>query len=214
MLALQAYSTRHTSIHFSATRSFHGGITIVLQNTRLGLYLVRRLVLISGSGRSLLSGSMLPRVRDCRPPVAASTHNVPVFFNKSTKAMPYISAQYRTTSLLDSLRSCIAQVPIPDTFGRTINLAPWPKNIGEKGVVRFVENGRIESTMMKRIVCKPDIVVLATGYTQTFKFLDETYPRPADANMRSIFDNKDATVGFIGFVRPSFGKCSPEKLHD
>ncbi|KAK0103069.1 hypothetical protein ONS95_000754 [Cadophora gregata] len=135
-------------------------------------------------------------------------HASKIFFNKSSKAMPYISAQYRTNCLIDKVRSCIAQVPIVDTNGRTINLAPWPQAISEKGVVRFVENGRPESETMKKIFCKPDVLILATGYTQTFSFLDDSYPKPKDATMRSIWKLNDPSIAFIGFVRPSFGTFS------
>ena len=58
---------------------------------------------------------------------------------------------------------------------------------------------------MKKIVCKPDVLILATGYTQSFPFMDATYPTPQDANMRAIWKENDETVGFMGFVRPSFG---------
>lgn len=119
--------------------------------------------------------------------------------------MPYISAQYRTSSLIDRVRSCIAQVPIVDTKGRTINLAPWPRDISEKGVVSFTESRRPEAEVMKKTICKPDVLILATGYTQTFGFLDETYPKPKDATMRTIWKLTDPSIAFIGFVRPSFG---------
>ena len=129
-----------------------------------------------------------------------------VFFNKSTKAMPYISEQYRTNNAFNRLRSRIIQVPLVETHGRKIDLAPWPKAINAKGVVSFTDNGRPEAEVMKLRDCKPDIVILATGYTQEFSFLDNTYPTPQDATVRSIWSPHDTSVGFIGFVRPSFGK--------
>jgi dimethylaniline monooxygenase (N-oxide forming) len=133
-------------------------------------------------------------------------HASKIFFNKSTKAMPYISSQYRTNSLGNKIRSCIAQVRIPDTHGRKIDLAPWPRHVDEKGVVRFTENGRPEADVMRSKVCRPDLVILATGYIQSFPFLDSSYPTPQDANIRRIWSEGDESVGFIGFVRPSFGK--------
>ncbi|KAL5313651.1 hypothetical protein ACEPPN_018072 [Leptodophora sp. 'Broadleaf-Isolate-01'] len=136
-------------------------------------------------------------------------HASKIFFNKSSKAMPYISAQYRTTGWIDRVRSYIAQVPIVNTHGRMINLAPWPQDISEKGVVRFVDNGRPEAEVMKKTICKPDVLILATGYTQAFKFLDDSYPKPKDATMRSVWKASDSSVAFIGFVRPSFGAIPP-----
>ena len=128
------------------------------------------------------------------------------FFSKSAKAMPYISAQYRTNSPSNKIKSCVAQVPIIDTNGRKIDLAPWPKEINEKGIVRFVENGRAEADVMKRTTCKPNVLILAIGYTKTFSFLDAPYPRPQDANIRSVWGENDDNIVFMGFVRPSFGK--------
>jgi dimethylaniline monooxygenase (N-oxide forming) len=140
------------------------------------------------------------------PSGGRDSNSLKVFFNKSTKAMPYISKQYRTNSFVNILRSYIAQVPLANTHGRMIDLAPWPKEIDEKGIVRFVENGQAEAEVMRKKVCRPDVLVLATGYTQSFPFLDSTYPTPNQANMRTVWKEGDSTVGFMGFLRPSFGK--------
>jgi dimethylaniline monooxygenase (N-oxide forming) len=120
--------------------------------------------------------------------------------------MPYISAPYRTRSLLNDIRSSILQVPIADVGERQIDLAPWPESIDEKGVVKFRDNGRPEAKKMCGKVCKPDVLIFATGYKQEFPFLDESYVTPSEANIRNIWKIGDQTVGFIGFVRPSFGE--------
>lgn len=120
--------------------------------------------------------------------------------------MPYLSARYRTNSLLNKMRAGIAQVRIPETGGRKIELAPWPSHFDEKGVVRFTENGRLEAEVMRNKVVRPDIVILATGYTQSFPFLDFNYPTPQNANIRMIWREGDESIGFIGFVRPGFGE--------
>ncbi|RKF83550.1 Dimethylaniline monooxygenase 2 [Golovinomyces cichoracearum] len=136
-------------------------------------------------------------------------HASKIFFNKSTKAVPYISAQYRRSSIINSLRSYVTHVPIIDTKGKKIDLAPWPKKIKKNGVVEFIENGRSEADFMRKKICKPDIVILATGYKQCFSFLDDDYPRASEANIRSIWKEGYKTVSFIGFVRPSFGAIPP-----
>jgi hypothetical protein len=59
---------------------------------------------------------------------------------------------------------------------------------------------------MKMVVCKPDVVILATVYTQEFTFLDNTYPTTREATIHSVWKQNDETVGFIGFVRPSYSK--------
>jgi len=65
---------------------------------------------------------------------------------------------------------------------------------------------------MEKVVCKPDMVILATGYAQDFPFLDSSYPRFGEANIRNIWKESDPSVAFIGFIRPSFGR-SPLYLH-
>jgi len=164
-------------------------------------------------------------------------HASSIFFNKSNKAMPYISAPYRQegeSSLVDRIRSSLIQVPIADTHGRHIDLAPWPERIDENGVVRFRDNGGKEYTRLKDESIKPDIVIFATGYTQTFPFFDKSnlsdgrsdslkgdkrgndhnqhghdYKTPGQLNVRDIWHTSDPSVGYIGFVRPSFGAIPP-----
>ncbi|KUJ17447.1 FAD/NAD(P)-binding domain-containing protein [Mollisia scopiformis] len=136
-------------------------------------------------------------------------HASKIFFNKSTKAMPYITSQYRRSSIGNTLRSYIAQVPLVPTHGRQIDLAPWPQSIDEKGIVHFTENSRSEAEVMRKKICKPDVLVLATGYTQSFPFLNSMYPMPKDADMRAIWKKGEESVAFIGFVRPSFGAIPP-----
>lgn len=129
--------------------------------------------------------------------------------------MPYISAPYRSKSLLHRIRSSILQVQLPDTEGRVIDLAPWPAHIDSKGVIHFIDNGRPEAHAMRGVKRKVDVLVFATGYDQTFPFLDKAYPRPEDADIRRIWKTGDETVGYIGFIRPSFGitPCSGCEVH-
>ncbi|KAK3331488.1 hypothetical protein B0H66DRAFT_507303 [Apodospora peruviana] len=152
-------------------------------------------------------------------------HASKIFFNKSNKAMPYISAPYRDhaeSCLTQRIRSSLIQVPIADTNGRRIDLAPWPERIDSKGVVHFRDNGRKEYGRLRNETIKPDIVIFATGYRQTFPFFnmnakDETdtdgneydYPTPGEVDVRDIWHSSDPTVGYIGFVRPSFGAIPP-----
>jgi dimethylaniline monooxygenase (N-oxide forming) len=135
-------------------------------------------------------------------------HASKIFFNKSTKAMPFISEQYRKSSRVNTLRSYIAQVPLTPTYGKKIDLAPWPESVDQMGIVNFTENGRKEADTMRKVICKPNLLILATGYKQTFPFLNSSYPTPVDADMRSIWRTGDESVAFIGFVRPSFGMRS------
>lgn len=134
-------------------------------------------------------------------------HDASAVAMKSNKAQAYISAPYRpkVKSTIEKLRARMVSLPQPDTKGRQIDVAPWPDYIDVDGFVHFLDNGRPEYQVMKHVACKPDIVVYATGYTQVFSFLDETYPTIFDADIRRGWKASVEDVGFIGFVRPSFG---------
>lgn len=133
-----------------------------------------------------------------------------VFFTKSARALPYINAPYRRPRTgFDALRAKIINIPDPVTNGKKIDLAPWPEYISKEGIVKFTETGRPECERMRNIVCKPDIVILATGYKLVAPFLDKSYPTCLEADRRGIWKTGDETVGFIGFMRPSLGAIPP-----
>ncbi|KAK2591185.1 hypothetical protein QQS21_011119 [Conoideocrella luteorostrata] len=148
-------------------------------------------------------------------------HPSKIFFNKSMKVCPYISQPYRPQLpgprlYLYALRSALVQTPIPDTHGRRVDLAPWPKRIDKKGTVEFVNNARPEYERLQGQGIRPDMIVLCTGYKQSFPFLNKSgdksalpYPTPNCADVRSIWKRDDPSVGFIGFVRPSLGAIPP-----
>ena len=123
--------------------------------------------------------------------------------------MPYITAPYRPTAPGYQKRAAIINVPLPPTNGKVIDLAPWPTDIDSSGVVHFTPTSRPEYKRIREKNVEPDVVIYATGYTQTFPFLDATYPTPKQADMRRIFSSSDPTIGYIGFVRPGFGAIPP-----
>lgn len=137
------------------------------------------------------------------------------------KVCPYISEPYRPkvpgpSLWLYSLRSFFVQTPIPDTEGRRVDLAPFPKCFDKKGVVQFIDNGRPEYERMQRQRIKPDMIVLCTGYRQSFPFFNKSgsdgaipYPTPDCTDVRHVWKRDDPTVGFIGFLRPSLGAIPP-----
>jgi len=132
-----------------------------------------------------------------------------IFLCKSGKALPYISAPYRKYSLLSRIRAFFINIPIPDTHGRTIDLAPWPASISKEGVVSFVPSDRPEAIVISKRIIKPDVLVFCTGYLQSFPFLDSSYTSPIECDVREVFKSDDPTVGFIGFKRPFFGAIPP-----
>lgn len=136
-------------------------------------------------------------------------HLSSVILMKSGKVIPYISEGYRNRSILDSIRALIINIPLPSTGGRTIDLAPWPESIDKTGTVKFVPSSRPEARRAASKPSKPDVIVFATGYTQSFPFLDSTYPLPLHCHHRGIWCPNDISVSFIGFVRPSLGAIPP-----
>lgn len=136
-------------------------------------------------------------------------HLSSVILMKSGKVIPYISEGYRNRSILDSIRALIINIPLPSTGGRTIDLAPWPESIDKSGTVKFVPSSRPEARRAASKPSKPDVIVFATGYTQSFPFLDSTYPLPLHCHHRGIWCPNDISVSFIGFVRPSLGAIPP-----
>jgi dimethylaniline monooxygenase (N-oxide forming) len=125
--------------------------------------------------------------------------------------MPYISAPYRKGSLFNTLRSYVSQVPIVPTGNKVIDLAPFPQSFSPTCNVTFLDNKRPEAEVMriKAKTLRPDLVILATGYTQSFPFLSSTYPLPFSADIRGIWKAGVEDVAFIGFLRPSFGAIPP-----
>ncbi|KAI3336822.1 FAD/NAD(P)-binding domain-containing protein [Xylariaceae sp. AK1471] len=136
-----------------------------------------------------------------------------IFFNKSGHRLaPYIGAHWRPKrpGLLQRISSLIVSTPkFIDTNGREIEVASWPECIDQEGVVHFRDNGRPEYYHMKDQVVKPDMIVLCTGYEQTFPFLKDTELRACHADVRGIWMREDPTVGFIGFLRPNLGAIPP-----
>ncbi|KAG8360137.1 hypothetical protein FVEN_g2088 [Fusarium venenatum] len=55
-----------------------------------------------------------------------------------------------------------------------VDLAPLPKKINKDGIVEFYDNGKPEYGRLKCQAIRPDMIVLCTGYKQTFTFLRES----------------------------------------
>ncbi|TVY27406.1 Dimethylaniline monooxygenase [N-oxide-forming], partial [Lachnellula hyalina] len=88
----------------------------------------------------------------------------------------------------------VAENPLLDHASsnrRHIDLAPWPSHISDHGLLHFQDNGRPEYQRMRDEKVKPDVVILATGYNQTFPFFETegfhgSYPSASDADVREI----------------------------
>jgi dimethylaniline monooxygenase (N-oxide forming) len=126
-----------------------------------------------------------------------------LFMVKSDRAIPYMSEGHRSKSWWNKKRTQFLNVPIKETYGRKIDVLSFPKVIGQDGFITVHDDhGNI-----KRI--KPDIIVMATGYRTEFPFLDAEYPTLAETNIRCIYNERDVTLGYIGFVRPNLGAIPP-----
>ncbi|KAM7190982.1 dimethylaniline monooxygenase [Naviculisporaceae sp. PSN 640] len=177
-------------------------------------------------------------------PDPEKNHVSRIFFNKSGNAGPYISNPYRRSAKyannrVDKIRRALVQVPIVNTNGKYIDLAPWPESVSPTGVVTFSQTNRLEYERIRNDSVKPDIVIYCTGYRQEFAFFEQhnkfcqqneklghsnhvngdngdiktpsprCYPLANEADVRDVWKHTDHTVGFIGFVRPSLGAIPP-----
>ncbi|KAK0638502.1 dimethylaniline monooxygenase [Cercophora newfieldiana] len=132
-----------------------------------------------------------------------------LFMVKSDRAIQYISPPYRK-GWANAIRSFFINIPLRDTQGKEIELAPWPTCVRRVDIVEFADNGSPESKRLKtRPPVIPDTVIFATGYKREFPFLDEDYPRPADCSVRGIYRDINDTFGYIGIIRPSIGAIPP-----
>jgi dimethylaniline monooxygenase (N-oxide forming) len=121
--------------------------------------------------------------------------------------MPYINRPYRTRSSWRDFISSYIEVPedSPPYTDFVVDLAPFPTHVLPSGRVVFPVSQRKDSIRMADRDFRPDTVIYATGYQQTFGFLDKQYAIPGEMEMRNITSKDDHTVAFIGFVRPSLG---------
>lgn len=126
-----------------------------------------------------------------------------LFMVKSDRAISYMSDGHRSESWLNRKRTEIVNVPIKETNGRKIDVLSWPKEIDDNGFMSVFDDNK----NVKHI--KPDVIIMATGYHPSFTFLDSNYPQLKDTNVRLVHSDRDVTVGFIGFVRPSIGAIPP-----
>lgn len=93
-----------------------------------------------------------------------------------------------------------------------MDLAPLPKNINKDGTVEFFDNGRPEYERLKDQIIRPDMVVLCTGYKQSFPLLRDLFQgeqKHPSSFVREIWEEGRPEVGFIGFMRPSLGAIPP-----
>jgi dimethylaniline monooxygenase (N-oxide forming) len=110
-----------------------------------------------------------------------------------------INRQKQCNSSINLINPRIDVVPFPKSFdgtGRAV-LPPPPAH-------RSKETGWKEE-------CKPDLVVMCTGYRQDWSWLGEGYPKgPDECDVRGVCSSKDPSIAFIGFLRPGVGMCSPD----
>ncbi|KAH8721245.1 Dimethylaniline monooxygenase [N-oxide-forming] 2 [Beauveria bassiana] len=140
-----------------------------------------------------------------------------LFMVKSDRALPYLSANHRSTSLLNRLRMRILNVPLRPHPGRTISVQSWPSHIDSSGTMHFQSPPSSSSSSSSTPLLSasqapppppsliPDVVILATGYITSFPILDHGYPSLSSASVRGIYDPSCPSVGFIGFLALDMG---------
>ncbi|ODO05732.1 hypothetical protein I350_04793 [Cryptococcus amylolentus CBS 6273] len=126
-----------------------------------------------------------------------------VFLNKSAKAMQFINQPFYKLSPLHQYFAHYIDPPSPPGNPK-IDIVTFPKAFDDEGQAIFPPPPphRSKETAWRE-VCKPDLVVLCTGYTQDWSWLGEGYPKgPDECEIRGVTSEKDLSVAFIGFVRP------------
>ena len=132
-----------------------------------------------------------------------------VFLNKSAKAMQFINRPYRKMSRLHQLFAHYIDPPIPDHVrDPNIHLVPFPTKFDESGKAIFPAPPAHRSKEVGwKEECRPDVVVMCTGYKQEWHWIGEGYPKgPDECNVRGICSEQDLSIGFVGFLRPGVGK--------
>lgn len=138
-----------------------------------------------------------------------------VFLNKSAKAMQFINQPYYSLSPLHRLFAHYIDPPLPKNVDNPrIDVVPFPKSFDATGKAilppppahRSKEVGWKEE-------CRPDLVVMCTGYRQDWSWLGDGYPKgPDECDVRGVCSSKDPSIAFIGFQRPGVGMSTPSIL--
>lgn len=139
-----------------------------------------------------------------------------VFLNKSAKAMQFINRPYTSLSPLHRLFAHYQDPPLPEEVDDpTIHVVPFPSRFDHTGKAIFPPPPAHRSKEKAwKETCRPDLVVLCTGYRQEFGWLGEGYPRgPDECNVRGVCSDKDLSVAFIGFLRPGVGEYCSTLFH-
>jgi dimethylaniline monooxygenase (N-oxide forming) len=133
-----------------------------------------------------------------------------VFLNKSTKAMPYLNRPYQEKHPLAFLGNGYVDPPEDAQSTRWIDTCTFPSRIDPTGRAIFeARPDRKDWRRMQNVEIRPNCVVYCTGYTQSFAWLDPSYPTAGDATIRNIVSPADPSIAFIGFVRPGVGAIPP-----
>lgn len=142
-----------------------------------------------------------------------------LFFVKSNRVIPYISAPHRPRSLGERIRSFLINIPVPEIpKDRIVKVATWPTKLDKDGILHFAPTDRPEKRLLnsegpdgRGSWAKPDVIIMANGYQQTFPFLptDGSYKTAREVDTHGIYDSTDVSLGYIGIVRPSVGAIPP-----
>ena len=122
--------------------------------------------------------------------------------------MQFINQPYYSLSPFHRLFAHYIDPPLPKNVDNPrIDVVPFPKSFDATGKAilppppahRSKEVGWKEE-------CRPDLVVMCTGYRQDWSWLGDGYPKgPDECDVRGVCSSKDPSIAFIGFQRPGVG---------
>jgi dimethylaniline monooxygenase (N-oxide forming) len=133
-----------------------------------------------------------------------------VFLNKSAKAMQFINQPYQSLSPIHRYFAHYIDPPLPKVDNPKIDIVTFPTAFDGTGraILPAPPKHRSKEVGWKE-ECKPDLVVLCTGYRQDWSWLGEGYPKgPDECDIRGVASSKDKSIAFIGFLRPGVGMSS------
>jgi hypothetical protein len=133
-----------------------------------------------------------------------------VFLNKSAKAMQFINQPYYSLSPFHRLFAHYIDPPLPKNVDNPrIDVVPFPTRFVDGKAIFPPPPAHRSKEIGWKEECRPDLVIMCTGYRQEWSWLGRGYPKgPDECDVRGVCSSKDPSIAFIGFLRPGVGEST------